>query len=157
MTDTPGLDTTGSDVPHAPAPGPVSGAPGTFDVAVTALSHALGDRLAPGVTSFADLFTDDGTIEVPFDGDGSAAPIAGRAALDAMVSSLDGVLRFDELTVTRVLDVDGSTVVCEYDAVLHRADLGSRFRRRYIAVMTLRDGRLVHLREYGGPFMPVGG
>jgi ketosteroid isomerase-like protein len=130
--------------------------PGGFDVAVAALTRALGDRLAPGVASFPDLFTEDGVIEVPFDGDGTADPIAGRAALEAMVASLDGVLRFDELTVTRVLDAGDGTVVCEYAAVLHRADLGSRFRRRYVAVMTLRGGRLAHVREYGGPFMPVG-
>lgn len=133
--------------------------PGGFDVAVTALTRALGDRLSPGVTSFPGLFTEDGTIEVPFDGDGTAAPIAGRAALEAMVAGLDGMLRFEELTVTRILDVDVDVdermIVCEYEAVLHRADLGGRFRRRYISIMTLKDGRLDHVREHGSPLVPL--
>ena len=128
-----------------------------FDAAVRAMTSALGDRLVPGIASFPELFTDDGTIEVPFDGDGTAAPIVGRVALEAMVTALDGMLRFDEVTVTRVLDVDEATVVCEYEALLHRADLGGRFRRRYISVITLRDGRFAHLLEHGGPLVPAPG
>jgi uncharacterized protein len=125
-----------------------------FDVAVRAITAALGTRLTSGITSFPQLFTDDGVIEVPFDGDGSTPPMRGRDAFTAMVVALDGVLRFDKVTVTHVHDVDASTVICEYEALLHRADLGSSFRRRYIAVMTLRDRRIANLREYGGPLIP---
>jgi hypothetical protein len=96
-----------------------------FDVAVRAITAAVGGRLAPGITSFPELFTGDGVIETPFDGDGTDPPIRGRAALTAMVETLDGVLRFDEVAVNHVLDADRSTVICEYEAVLHRADLAS--------------------------------
>jgi ketosteroid isomerase-like protein len=125
-----------------------------FDVAVRAITAALGTRLAPGVTSFPQLFTPDGVIEVPFDGDGGTPPMRGRLALTAMVDALDGVLRFDQVTVTHVHDVEPSTVICEYEALLHRADLASSFRRRYIAVMTMQDRRIANLREYGGPLVP---
>ena len=125
-----------------------------FDVAVRAITTALGGRLASDITSFPELFTDDGVIETPFDGDGSTPPMRGRAAMTAMVQTLDGVLRFDELTVTHVYDIGELTVICEYEAILYRADLGGAFRRQYVSVMTLRDGRISHLREYGGPLMP---
>ena len=125
-----------------------------FDVAVRAITAALGSRLASGITSFPQLFTDDGVIETPFDGDGSTPPMRGRAAMTVMVEALDRVLRFDEVTVAHVYDTGASTVICEYEAILHRADLGSAFRRRYVSVMTLREGRISHLREYGGPLIP---
>ena len=125
-----------------------------FDVAVRAITAALGSRLASGIATFPELFTDDGVIETPFDGDGSTPPMRGRATMAAMVEALDGVLCFDELTVTQIHDADASTVICEYEAILHRADLGSAFHRRYVSLMTLRDGRISHLREYGGPLMP---
>lgn len=126
-----------------------------FDVAVQAVTAALDTRLRPGITTFPDLFTADAVIEAPFGGDGSTSPITGRAAIAAMVDTLDGVLRFDEVTVTDVHDVDPATVVFEYGAVLRRADLGGRYRRRYICVITLRGGRIAHLREYGGPFVAL--
>ena len=66
----------------------------------------------------------------------------GRAAVRAIVDALDGVLRFDEVTVTHIHDAAASTVVCEYSALLHRSDLGGRFRRGYVGVLTLRDERI---------------
>ena len=124
-----------------------------FDIAVHAITAALGTRLATGITSFPQLFTDDGVIEVPFDGDGTTPPIQGRAAITALVGALEPVLRFDHVAFTQVHDTTGSEAICEYEALLHRADLDGYFRRRYIAVMTLRDGRIAHLREYGGPLI----
>lgn len=126
-----------------------------FAPAVTALTAALGHRLQPAGPGFADLFTVDGVVEVPFDGPGDTAPVCGRAALAAMVGSLSGVLQFHQVVVHRVLDVDATTVVCEYEALLHRHDLGQRYRRRYVGVLTLRDGLVAGLREFGGPFMPT--
>jgi len=125
-----------------------------FAPAITAFTAALGQRLTPAGPGFADLFTTDAVLEVPFDGDGDNAPIRGRTALAGMVESLSGVLQFHDVRVHHVLDVDATTVVCEYEALLHRHDLGQRFRRRYISVLTLHDGLIDQLREYGGPFMP---
>lgn len=127
-----------------------------FDIAITAFVQALGDRLAPGISDFPGLFTEDATIEVPFDSDGTAQPIVGRAAIHAMTAALEGVLRFDEVEFS-VTHMTGNpdVVVCEYNAVLTRFDLGGQFRRRYISVVTLQDGHIAHLREYGGPFLPV--
>lgn len=127
-----------------------------FAPAVAAFTAALGDRLAPGVASFQDLFTDDAVIDVPFDGDGSAAPTVGRAAIAAMVASLEGFLRFESATISAVHDTTTlRTVVVEYEAVLHRADHPGALRRRYVSVVHLRAGRIAHLREHGGPFMPA--
>jgi uncharacterized protein len=126
-----------------------------FDTALHAFTTALSDRLRPGVATFADLFTEDGVIEVPFDGDGTAAPLKGRAAIAGMVEALRGVLRFEQVEFTHTYDVDVATVICEYQARLHRADLGASFRRRYISVITLRDGQIAHVREYGGPLIPL--
>lgn len=127
-----------------------------FAAAVNAFVSALGGRIAPGVTSFPDLFADDGVIEVPFDGAGDGAPIVGRPAIETMAASLEGFLWFDEVTFSSVLaTADPSRVVCEYEAILRRADRDGPLRRRYVAVLTLREGRIAHLREYGGPFIPV--
>lgn len=126
-----------------------------FALPTAALVDALGDRLAPGIDGFADLFTDDAVLEVPFDGDGDVPPQVGRAAIVRVVDSLRGVLTFEGFEITAMHDVDETTVVYEAQGLLHRADLGRRFRRRYVTVVRLREGRIAHLREHGGPFMPA--
>ena len=127
-----------------------------FDVAVTAFRAALGDRLASGITDFVDLFTEDAVIEIPFDGDGTVPPVVGRAAIARMTADLAPVLRFESKRFTEVRITERpDVVVCEYEAVLTRADLRARLRRRYISIVTLRDGRVLHLREHGGPFRPA--
>jgi len=124
-----------------------------FAAAVTAFVGALGERVAPGITSFPELFTEDAVIDVPFDGAGDVHPIVGRFAIEAMAPGLDGFLWFDEVTFRTVHSTgDPAVVVCEYDAVLRRADRDGPLRRRYIAVITLHAGRICRLREYGGPF-----
>lgn len=127
-----------------------------FAPAVEAFVAALEGRIDQGITSFPDLFQHDAVIDVPFDGAGDAAPIVGRPAIEAMAASLDGFLWFDEVIFDVVRATgDSAVMVCEYEAILRRADRDGRLRRRYISVITLRDGRISHLREYGGPFMPT--
>lgn len=127
-----------------------------FAAAVAAFVTALAGRIDEGITSFPDLFQVDAVIDVPFDGDGGPSPIVGRQAIEHMAASLEGFLWFEEVTFDAVRATDDpAVVVCEYEAVLRRADRDGRLRRRYIAVITLRDGRISHLREYGGPFMPT--
>jgi ketosteroid isomerase-like protein len=124
-----------------------------FAAAVTAFVSALSDRIAPGITSFPELFTEDAVIDVPFDGAGDEQLIVGRAAIEAMAAGLDGFLWFDQVTFRTVLSThDSAVVVCEYEAVLRRADRDGRLRRGYISVITLHEGHIRNLREYGGPF-----
>lgn len=127
-----------------------------FGVAVSALTASFGDRLAPGISDFIDLFHDDAVIDVPFDGDGHSEPIRGRHAIAQMTIALRGILHFDSVTITQLHSTgQADVVVCEYEAVLTRSDLGGQFARRYVAIATLREGRIAHLREYGGPFLPL--
>lgn len=126
-----------------------------FQAAVTVITSALGDRLAPGITSFPELFGVDAIIDVPFDNEGSAAPISGRAAIEDMAQGLQGILHFEEVTIDHVHQTaEAAIIVLEYRAVLTRSDLGQTFIRRYISVIELRDRRIHSMREYGGPFMP---
>ena len=39
----------------------------------------------------------------------------------------------------------------EYDGTVHLEKNGTRFRQRYVAIVTLRDGRIALWREYLNP------
>lgn len=92
-----------------------------FDAAVAAFTAAPGDRLAPGITDFIDLFEPDAIIDVPFDGDGSVAPIHGRAALQTMADALRGILPFEGMSMHHLHETTKVDT-----APLHRRDHPAR-------------------------------
>ena len=127
-----------------------------FDALTQVLVEALGDRLAPGVSTFAELFREDGVLKSPFDGDGSTPPIISKSAINAMVESLAGTINFESAGLDTVhFGPDEHTVIGEYHSTFTMGPTHARFDRRYVAIATVHDGQIAELREYGGPLMPV--
>ena len=122
-----------------------------LDAARDLMVTALGARLAPGVTDYLDLFCDDGVLETPFVSPGSASRWEGQA-IAAFLGTLHGVIRLADFSLVAAYPAqDGATTVLEYDGTVHLEQDGTRFRQRYIAVVTLRDGRIALWREYLNP------
>ena len=120
------------------------------------ITHSLGDRLAPGIERFPDLLHEDVVLETPFNGDGTDKPVEGRADLEAMVRCLDGVVFIESARTKAVHEgTDGRTFIYGCDGVVRFEGTGRRFARAYVAVGVLREGRISHLREYGGPLVPI--
>lgn len=117
------------------------------DVMVT----ALGAQLAPGVADYLDLFCHDGVLETPYVPPGSPSRWEGQA-IAAFLGKLQGVIRLADFSVVAAYPAqDGATTVLEYNGTVHLEKPGTQFRQRYIAVVTLRDGRIALWREYLNP------
>lgn len=125
-----------------------------LDAGTHAVVVALGIRLAPGVSTWTDLFTDDAILEAKFDE--SAHPYQGRQALAALARALAGVLRFEQVQVHEVIDAtDVRTVIYTSSAIFTRLDLGARYHRSYVSIAQLDGGRIARLREFGSPMQRV--
>ncbi len=112
---------------------------------------ALGARLSPGVDDYLDLFCHDGVLETPFVSPGSPSRWQGHAIATYLVKLL-GVIRLHDFTLVAAYGAqDVSTTVLEYDGTVHLLKNGTQFRQRYVAVVTLRDGRIALWREYLNP------
>ncbi|GAB3808395.1 nuclear transport factor 2 family protein [Humibacter antri] len=99
----------------------------------------------------AEVYADEVVIEMPF-----AAGIAPtsrrttRAELEAQFTRGD-IPRFTSLTEVNILEcADPSTAVLEYRLNGTRHD-GQPFANDYVMVITTRDGRIVHSRDYSNP------
>lgn len=76
----------------------------------------------------------------------------GRAAIAARMEALRGVIRLADFAPTAAYPIsDGASVVLEYTGTVHLERKGTSFRQNYIAVLTLRGGRLALWREYTNP------
>ena len=112
---------------------------------------ALGARLLPGVADYLDLFCDDGVLETPYVSPGSPSRWEGQA-IAGFLSKLRGVIRLTDFSLVAAYPAqDGATTVLEYDGTVHLEKNGTRFRQRYVGIVTLRDGRIALWREYLNP------
>lgn len=116
------------------------------------LVEVLGDELAPGRTSFLDLFAEDGVLECPFAPPGGMHRLVGRDAITTYFTKLQEVERSDGVTVTFVHRSPGQrATVLEYHGIARNQITGERYRQRYIAMVRTGGGRIRLFREYWDP------
>ncbi|MEU8337235.1 nuclear transport factor 2 family protein [Micromonospora tulbaghiae] len=114
--------------------------------------QALEHLLAKDMPGFIALFADDAAMEFPFAPPGRPSRVAGRAELhDYLVDypqTLD-VRQIADVTVHETADPE--VIVAEFTATGVVVATGEPYRLRYIAVLTVRAGRIVRYRDYWNP------
>jgi ketosteroid isomerase-like protein len=113
--------------------------------------------LAGDVDGIADLVAEDVVIENPFAPDGHPTRVEGRESFRARLAARmgGGSIRFDQFAdVEWHPSTDPEVVVVEFE--LHgRIPAGPSsdraFSRRYIQVVRVRDGQVIHWRDYFDP------
>ena len=125
---------------------PLGGAVTTFDAILKA---NIGDRLAPGANSFLDMFAEGGVLECPFAPAGALRRLAGRAAIAAYYEQLTTIQGSDGVVLTANCPAeDQGYALLEYDGTVRNQQTGAAYRQRYLAVVGVRNGRVILFREY---------
>ena len=116
------------------------------------LRRVLGDRLKPDAETFPDMFAEDGVLEYPFAPPGLATPVAGRDAIIANFQRLRKLLRIDGVAdVTEIGVRDPDVVVLEFSGCGEGVVTKQAYDQRYVSVIRLRDGNIVHYKDYWNP------
>jgi len=115
------------------------------------LRETLGERLNPGAESFVQMFAEDGVMEFPY-----ALPspkrLEGREALAAHLAYLARLVEL--LSVSDVVKhetADPEVFIVEFASSGRAVATGEPFEQRYISVIRVRDGRIVHYKDYWNP------
>lgn len=122
-----------------------------FDSFSDLLRAALGDRLDPA-DSLLDLFADDVVFEFPYAPDGLPKRLEGKAALAAHLERLGPLLSFGSMELDNVYAV-GESVIFEFSCRGKGVATGAPYDQVYISVVTLREGRIAHYRDYWNPLV----
>lgn len=122
-----------------------------FDSFSDLLRAVLGDRLA-SADSLPDLFADNVIFEFPYAPDGLPKRLEGAAALAAHLERLGPLLTFGQMELGGVYAV-GDTVVFEFSCTGEGVNTGAPYNQVYISVVTLREGRITHYRDYWNPLV----
>lgn len=101
--------------------------------------------------AYAEIWAEDGRLEMPFHPDPDAREVVGRDAIRARMAVAAEVLRSLEWVDPVILATEQpGRFVLEMRSEAHRHD-GEAYRNRYVVVAEARDGRMVLWREYFAP------
>lgn len=119
-----------------------------------ALRTALGDRIAVDASSFLEMFAEDGVMEYPFAPAGMTTRVEGRNALAAHLKELSKSIAFDHIgTITVHPMSDPDAVVLEFEGFGRGVITGEPYEQRYVSIVRMRNGRIVHYRDYWNPLV----
>lgn len=114
------------------------------------IEKGLDGLAGPG--HFFDLLAEDITIEYVVTVPGYPRHIKGRAAVAELYRPYGTAIILDRcLDLAVHHDAAKGTVVLEYASEGRVVGTGRPYSNRYISVLTLRDGEVVHWRDYLDP------
>jgi uncharacterized protein YbjT (DUF2867 family)/ketosteroid isomerase-like protein len=118
------------------------------------LRTPLGSRLDPSADTFLDMVADDAVMEFPYAPPGVVTRLAGREAIAEHLDNLGGMIEFDRMgaPVTHETN-DPDVIVLEFEGHGRGVVTGEAYDQQYISVIRLRDGRIVHYRDYWNPLV----
>jgi ketosteroid isomerase-like protein len=114
------------------------------------IEQGLAGLVQPG--HFFDLLAEDITVDYVVTVPGYPRHIEGRAAVAELYRPYGTMIVLDrcfDLAVHH--DAAKGVVVLEYASDGHVVGTGRRYSNRYISVLTLRGGEVVHWRDYLDP------
>lgn len=100
----------------------------------------------------ADLYAPDAEIEIPFAPEGVPARSRGREIFRARFKAAAPLRRFDKAAPVVIHETrDPEVVIVEYDLHGSMTKSSRPFVFSYVMVMRIRDGLIVHSRDYANP------
>lgn len=118
------------------------------------LRRAMGDRLIPDAEGFLTMCADDIVFEFPFAPERGVHRLEGKKALAAYLPRIGRLIRIDGIEVTTIhRSTDPDVVILEMEATGAGVQTGARYDQRYISVVRMREGKIVHYRDYWNPLI----
>lgn len=115
-------------------------------------AESLRLLLAKDMACYAGLWAADGSIEFPFAPPGYPQLLDSRAAIEDYLRGYPDLLDVQEIPEQTVhLTADPEVVIGEFETAGAVVATGRKFRMRYVAILTARDGEIVHYRDYWNP------
>ncbi|PRQ10195.1 nuclear transport factor 2 family protein [Enhygromyxa salina] len=118
------------------------------------LRRALGDALRTDATTFLEMLADHVVMEFPYSPTGSVERLEGRPALARHLEQVAGLLEFDEMHDLVVHPSrEAGVFVLEFGCTGRGVQTGEPYNQRYISVIRVREGQIVHYRDYWNPLI----
>ena len=124
----------------------------TAPTPVEVFQEALHALQSGDVQAWLNLCTDDVIFEFPFAPPGRPSRVEGKRALDEYLAAVPSRVEFDQLSDLETHQtVNPDVAIFEMTATGRVKDTDEPYEMSYVVVLTVRDGRIAHYRDYWNP------
>jgi ketosteroid isomerase-like protein len=121
---------------------------------ITLVEESLSG-LAEGERYF-DLFADDVVMEFVYAPPGTPPSLRGRQAIIDSFRGYGEIITLDRMSDSKVYPTqDPGVVILEYASHGTGAATGKPYHQNYVSIVTIRDGKVVHWRDYSNPLVVI--
>ncbi|MFR9787649.1 nuclear transport factor 2 family protein [Streptomyces sp. MB22_4] len=114
--------------------------------------HSLRLLLDKDIPAWVALWAEDGLMEFPFAPEGRPRRLEGKEAIAAYMRPYPDHIDLHDFPDLRIHQTtDPETIVVEMRGVGRVVGTGAPYDMTYIAVVTVRDGRITSYRDYWNP------
>ncbi|MBV9844219.1 MAG: nuclear transport factor 2 family protein [Kutzneria sp.] len=114
--------------------------------------HSLRLLLDKNIAAWVGLWAEDGLMEFPFAPRGWPERLEGKDAIAAYMRHYPDHIDLRDFPEVQIYDTTApDTIVVEMRGVGHLVETDAPFDMRYIAVVTVQDGRIASYRDYWNP------
>ncbi|MFN3211025.1 MAG: nuclear transport factor 2 family protein [Roseovarius sp.] len=119
------------------------------------LRLALGDAIvADAGEDFLAMCADDILFELPYAPEYAVRELRGRDALEAYLPKVGDLIAFESMSLVNVLRAsDGESFTLEFTCKGAHPQTGARYDQDYISVVRVRNGKIIHYRDYWNPLV----
>ncbi|MFH7339913.1 nuclear transport factor 2 family protein [Streptomyces sp. KHY 26] len=119
--------------------------------------HSLRLLLDKDIPAWVALWAEDGLMEFPFAPDGRPRRLEGKEAVAAYMRPYPDHIDLHDFPDLRIHQTtDPETIVVEMRGVGRVVGTGAPYDMTYVAVVTVRDGRITSYRDYWNPLAVIG-
>jgi uncharacterized protein len=119
---------------------------------VEVFGQALHAIQSGNVQAYLNLCADDVVFEFPFAPPGRPGKVEGKQALGEYLTAIPSRVQFEKLSNLEAHQtVNPGVAIFEMTAAGRVKDTGEPYEMSYVVVLTVRDGRITHYRDYWNP------
>lgn len=98
------------------------------------------------------IYHDDVVIDLPYAPKHHTGKLDGKAAVLRFLGNIGVYFKDIEIGEPRIYETqDPSVIIAEYTGGSTSKETGKPYRQNYVSIVTARDGKIAHIREYYDP------
>jgi uncharacterized protein len=116
------------------------------------LRSNLSELLEPGLLTFLDMLSEDAAMEFPYAPPGFTRRLDGKAAIRQHLDAIGNLIAIESFSSAKVYRTSTGCVL-EFSCLGTARQTGRPYNQDYISVIAIRDGHIVHYRDYWNPLV----
>ena len=99
-----------------------------------------------------EMLTEDAVMEFPYHLPTTPTQLVGKQEISRFFAGFGDLLTLDEIRLVAAHQTDDPNVaILEYEGTGKATQTGKPYQQKYITVLTFRDGRIAHWKDYWNP------